>query len=265
MGKILIACEESQAVCIEFRKLGHEAYSCDILSCSGGHSEWHIQGDVIEQLHKYWDAIIAFPPCTYLTNVGTRHFSLRVNPEWKVIERKKKREDAFIFFMKFANAKCEYLAIENPVGYINSHWRKPDQIIQPYYFGDNAKKRTCLWLKNLPKLKYTNVLPEPEPMYICQGEKTKGKKIGWCEGMRNITGGQEERAKARSKTFPGIAKALATQYGSFIDSGMTLNEWEKLDISTKNRITKEYVHLSKEEWSYAEKQEAKAKIWKQIQ
>ena len=223
--KILIACEESQAVTKEFRAKGHEAFSCDIIDCSGGHPEWHIKGDVLPLLdgdcnfktsdgsdHSIvgnWDMIIAFPPCTYLTNAGTRHFSLKCNPPEKVQKRIKLREEAFMFFMRFANANCDKIAIENPVGYMNKNYRKPDQIIHPYYFGDNAKKRTCLWIKGLDKLKYTNVLPEPEPMYICQGEKSKGKKIGWCEGMRSITGGQEERAKARSKTFPGIAKAMA--------------------------------------------------------
>ncbi len=227
--KVLVACEESQRVCIEFRKLGHEAYSCDIELCSGGHEEWHIQQDVIPLLngncefqtadgsvHRIdgkWDMIIAFPPCTYLTSAGTRHYSLKCNPPEKVRERELEREKAKEFFMAFANPDCERIAIENPVGYMNTHWRKPNQIIHPYFFGDNAKKRTCLWLKGLPDLQPTNILEEPQPMYICQGEKCKGKKIGWCEGMRGIKGGQKERAKARSKTFPGIAKAMAEQWG----------------------------------------------------
>jgi len=154
-----------------------------------------------------WDMIIAFPPCTYLTSAGTRHYSLRINPPEKVEARIKEREKAVDFFLRFANADCEKIAIENPVGYMNSAWRKPDQIIHPYYFGDNAQKRTCLWLKGLPKLEPTNMLPKPEPMYICEG-----KAIGWCEGMRNIKGGQKERAKARSKTFPGISRAMAEQW-----------------------------------------------------
>ena len=208
MMKILVACEESQAVTIELRKLGHEAYSCDIEPCSGGHPEWHLQKDVIPLLNQKWDMIIAFPPCTYLTNAGTRHFSRRINPDWKVDAREQLRKEAFEFFML-----CDRIAIENPVGYVNSHYRKPDQIIHPYYFGDNAKKRTCLWLKGLPKLEPTNMLPEPEPQYICQGELSKGKPIGWCEGIKGTTGGQKGRAKARSKTFPGIAKAMAEQWG----------------------------------------------------
>lgn len=234
--KILVACEESQAVTIEFRKLGHEAYSCDIEPCSGGHPEWHIQGYVNGLITPYknyedgnnyeytqngtiiripyrWDMIIAFPPCTYLTNAGTKHFSRRINPEEKVVAREKLRDEAFKFFMLFANADCDKIAIENPVGWVNSHYRKPNQIIHPYFFGDNAKKRTCLWLKGLPELEPTNMLPEPEPEYICQGELSKGKKIGWCEGIRGTIGGQKGRAKARSKTFPGIAKAMGEQWG----------------------------------------------------
>lgn len=226
--QILIACEESQRVTAEMRKLGHEAYSCDIEPCSGGHPEWHIQHDVIPILngncsfetadgiihgiYGKWDMIIAFPPCTYLTSAGIRHYSLKCNSAEKVAERIKEREKAVSFFMAFAGADCNRTAIENPVGYMNTHWRKSDQIIHPYFFGDNAKKRTCLWLKGLPKLEPTNMLPEPQPMYVCQGVKCWGKKIGWCEGMRGIKGGQKERARARSKTFPGIAKAMAEQW-----------------------------------------------------
>jgi hypothetical protein len=211
--RILVACEESQIVCMAFRKRGHEAYSCDIEDCSGGHPEWHIKDDVLKHLDDGWDMMIAFPPCTYLTSAGTRHFSLRVNPEQKVRNRELMRNNAASFFMRISDADCEKIAIENPVGYMNTHWRKPDQIIHPYYFGDNAKKRTCLWLKGLPTLVPTNILPEPSPMYICKGDKCGGKKIGWCEGMRGIRGGQKERAKARSKTFPGIADAMAEQWG----------------------------------------------------
>jgi len=212
---ILVGCEESQAVCIELRKLGHEAYSCDLYECSGGHPEWHLQMDVFEAIKlKNWDAAIFFPTCTYLTNAGTRHFSRRINPECKVIEREQKRHEAADFFMKLANCGIPKIAIENPVGWMNTVYRKPDQIIHPYYFGDDYKKRTCLWLKNLPNLKATDMLPEPEPKYICQGELSKGKKIGWCEGIKGTTGGQEGRAKARSKTFPGIAKAMAMQWFS---------------------------------------------------
>lgn len=234
--KILVACEESQRVCTEFRNKGHEAYSCDIIDCSGGHPEWHIKWDVLPllngncnfmtcdgQLHTIegkWDMIIAFPPCTYLTSAGTRHYSLRMNPEWKVKERIAKRDEAVKFFLAFANADCDKIAIENPVGHMNTNWRKPEQIIHPYYFAvsqedseNYVQKRTCLWLKGLPTLDRMNYLPKPEPKYICQGEKCKGKAIGWCEGIRGTTGGQEGRAKARSKTFLGVAKAMAEQWG----------------------------------------------------
>lgn len=211
--RILVACEESQAVTIALRERGHEAYSCDVLPCSGGHPEWHIQDDVTRHLDG-WDMILAFPPCTYLTNAGTRHYSLRINPEWKVMERKRKRDEAAQFFMLFVNADCPIIAIENPVGWMNTFYRKPDQIIHPYYFGDNFKKRTCLWLKGLPKLVPTNQLPEPEPQYICRGPLCNGKKIGWTEGIKGTTGGQAGRAIARSKTFPGIAEAMAEQWAS---------------------------------------------------
>ena len=227
---ILVACEESQAVTIELRKIGHRAFSCDILDCSGGYPEWHIMGDVLpllngnclfttrdRSLHYLdgkWDMIIAFPPCTYLTSAGTRHYSTRVNPIKKVEARIKKRDFAEWFFMQFVNADCDKIAIENPVGYMNTHYRKPNQIIHPYYFGDPVLKRTCLWLKNLEDLKPTKMLSIPDPVYICQGEKCIGKKIHWCEAMKTGKGkgSQEERAKARSKTFLGIAQAMAEQW-----------------------------------------------------
>ena len=233
--KILVACEESQAVTIELRRLGHEAYSCDIEPCSGGHPEWHIMQDVLPLLngdcscetsdfieHRIvgrWDMLIAFPPCTYLTSAGTRHYSLRMNSPEKVASRIKEREKAVEFFLSFANADCDKIAIENPVGYMNTNWRKPDQIFHPYYFAESEedkrnyfKKRTCLWLKNLPLLNRLSQLPPPAPMYLCEGEKCKGKAIGWVEGIKGTTGGQAGRAKARSKTFPGVAKAMATQW-----------------------------------------------------
>lgn len=228
--KILVACEESQAVTIEMRKLGHEAYSCDIEPCSGGHPEWHIQNDVIKildgkctfytadgknhKIEKNWDMIIAHPPCTYLTNACNRAYSLKFNSLEKVIERYMKRDEAVRFFVRIANAECEKIAIENPQGYMNTHYRKPDMTIHPYYFAESkddknnyCQKRTCFWLKGLPVLRRTNNLPKPEPMYY-----RKGEPIGWCEGMRGIKGGQKERAKARSKTFQGVAKAMAEQW-----------------------------------------------------
>jgi site-specific DNA-cytosine methylase len=159
--RILVACEESQAVTKEFRKLGHEAYSCDILPCSGGHPEWHYQQDVNELLKDKWDLIIAFPPCTYLTVTGNRWFNVEKYGD-KALKRIEDRKEAIDFFMLFANANCEHIAIENPVGIMSTEWRKPNQIINPYQFGDPFEKKTCLWLKGLPELKPTNVV-EPAP------------------------------------------------------------------------------------------------------
>ena len=232
---ILIACEESQRVCCEFRKLGHNAFSCDIEPCSGGHPEWHIQYDVIPllngncdfktvngDLHHVigkWDMIVAFPPCTYLTNAGRRHFSPKCNTPEKINKRLKFRKDAADFFMKIANADCNKIAIENPVGYMNTYFRKPDQIIHPYYFAkseddfDNYQmKRTCLWLKGLPMLKKVSNLPKPLPVYFNIDKKGKKKNRYWCEAL-SVKGGQKERAKERSKTFPGVAKAMSEQWG----------------------------------------------------
>jgi hypothetical protein len=214
--RVLVACEESQAATKEFRSLGHEAFSCDIEPCSGGHPEWHFQQDVTELLKQNWHMVIAFPPCTYLTHAGTRHFSRCINPEHKVLQREKKREEAKEFFLLFSNCKCEKVAIENPVGYMNTTYRKPDQIIHPYYFGEPVQKRTCLWLKGLPLLQPTNMLPKPKPKYFCKGEKCRGKAINWCEGIKGTTGGQKGRAKARSKTFQGIA--MAEQWGGYINA-----------------------------------------------
>ena len=146
MLKILIACEESQTVCKAFRELGNEAYSCDIQECSGGYPEWHIQGDVIPLLNEKWDLVIAHPPCTYLTTTGNRWFNIEKYGE-KARERIKLREEAKDFFMEFANAKCEHIAIENPVGVMSTTWRKPDQIIQPWWFGDSFEKKNMFMAK----------------------------------------------------------------------------------------------------------------------
>lgn len=165
-----------------------------------------------------WDMLIAHPPCTYLSNAATRSFSLRCTPAEKVVARWEERAKAAIFFMHFILADVPRIAVENPVGFMNTGYRKPDQIIHPYYFAESAddtenyhEKRTCLWLKGLPLLERTNDLPVPPPMYTSQGGKPK--KIGWCEGMRGTTNGQEGRARARSKTFPAIAAAMAGQWG----------------------------------------------------
>ena len=204
--KVLVACEESQEVCKAFRAKGHEAYSCDILPESGGHSEWHIQGDVVPLLDNGWDLIIAHPPCTYLTVTGNRWFNVERYGE-KAIERQKLREEAIEFFLRIANAKCDKIAIENPVGIISSVYRKPDQIIQPYYFGDAFEKKTCLWLKGLPKLKPTNMV-EPPPRVKFASGKTMPEWYSKCWHLP-----AEQRSIMRSKTFPGFAKAMAEQWG----------------------------------------------------
>ena len=213
--KILLACEESQTVCAAFRAKGHEAYSCDIQSCSGNHPEWHIKDDVLLLLkshyfftqdfqlhHVYeWDLIIAFPPCTFLSNAGIWCFNVDKLGE-KAIQRHKDRCKAAHFFMQFVNAPCKRIAIENPVGIMSKWYRQPDQIIHHYYFTtpedteNFVKKRTCLWLKNLPVLQYDQ--PEKEP------------GANWCESRPHT----KDRQKIRSKTFPVIAEAMAEQWGN---------------------------------------------------
>lgn len=218
---ILCACEESQAVTIEMRAVGQEAYSCDILECSGCHPEWHIKGDVLpllngncrfqtmdgewHEINGKWDMIIAFPPCTYLTVTGNRWFNVERYAE-KAIQRHRDREQAINFFMEFANADCPRIAIENPVGIMSSSWRKPNQIIHPYMFGEPARKATCLWLKGLKTLESTNIV---EPVII-KYKNGKGTDNPWH--MNTIGLPPDERAKQRSKTFHGIAKAMAEQW-----------------------------------------------------
>lgn len=220
--KVLIACEESQEVCKAFRERGHEAYSCDIQECSGGHPEWHIQGDCLPLLngnctfqtadtHTHtqdgkWDLIIAHPPCTYLTVTGNRWFNVERYGD-RAEKRIKDREEAAKFFMAFVNADCDHVAIENPVGYMSTYWRKPDQIIQPWMFGDAAEKKTCLWLKGLHCLMETNVVNPPERVKFDSG-KSMPK---WYADAWHLS--KEERSKLRAKTFPGIAKAMAEQWG----------------------------------------------------
>jgi len=205
--RVLVACEESQAVTKELRKLGHEAFSCDLFPCSGGHPEWHLQQNATELLKQKWDMIIAFPPCTYLTVSGL-HWNKRNK------DRANKTEEAFKFFMMFANADCDKIAIENPVGCVSTRWRKPDQIINPYQFGSDASKKTCLWLKGLPTLEHTEYI-EPR---IVDGKKRWGNQM---DSGQNVTLNErgkvcawnsDEIKKLRSKTYPGIAKAMAEQW-----------------------------------------------------
>lgn len=234
--KVLIACEESQRVCIAFREIGHEAYSCDIQEQSGGHPEWHLKANVLRYLNpipeisgimpfltmdgeshfikEKWDLIIAHPPCTFLSNVATRHHSLKYSSIERINERTFRRIEAMQFFLNISNADCDRIAIENPVGVMNTCYRKPDQIINPYEFAESVDdtenyvtKATCLWLKGLSPLVGTG-LPKPdnEKLY---GRNPSGKISNWEERQK----GGKDRAKIRSKTFSGIAKAMAEQWG----------------------------------------------------
>jgi len=203
--RILVGCEESQAVTIELRKLGHEAYSCDLLPCSGGHPEWHFQKDVNQLLKEKWDAIIAFPPCTFLTVTGNRWFNIERYGE-SALKRIEDRKSAIEFFMLFANADCDKIIIENPVGVMSSIWRKPDQIINPFHFGDPFEKKTCLWIKGLSKLIPTDIVKPAERMVFKSG---KSMPLWYAEAWKLP---KEQRSIVRSKTFPGIAKAMAEQW-----------------------------------------------------
>lgn len=228
---VLVACEESQEVCKAFRALGHDAYSCDIQPCSGGRPEWHIHGDVLDVLDagdfvtsdgvshyvQAWDLLIAHPPCTYLSNVATRAFSLRCTPAEKVCKRWQLRGEAAVFFMRLMLAPVEHIAVENPVGFMNTVYKKADQIIHPYMFssGNNdtenfVTKRTCLWLKNLPALEpsYHGDKPDNVAMF---GITPSGKIRCWEDSF-------SRSATVRSKTFPGIAQAMAEQWGKCVDN-----------------------------------------------
>lgn len=220
--RILLACEESQEVCKAFRAMGHEAYSCDYLPCSGGKPEWHIQGDVIKHLESvgtdYYDMIIAFPSCTYLT-VSNNGPMARGCSKYTIEEGKELRRQGIEFFMFFVNHPCKLKAIENPIGIMSTLYRKPTgengQIIQPYEFGDDASKKTCLWLFGLPPLTPTN--------------RIKGRMVNGRERFSNQTdSGQNKltpsdtRAKERSKTYPGIAQAMATQWPGTRNNQKTL-------------------------------------------
>ena len=231
--KVLIACEESQRVCIEFRKLGHEAYSCDIQECSGGHPEWHIHDDVLRYLNGAsddfcraelvfytqdgsphllpwkWDLIIAHPPCTFfsnatMVNLGRKDKPNVFNDEWKK-NFYVKRSNAFGFVQSIWSANCDKIVIENVVGYLNTHFMKPTQIIQPFYFGEPFRKATCLWIKGLQPLVPTDVVV-PNCKWVKHNLKSKNDLVGYqFKGVYT--------AKERSKTFIGVAKAMAEQWG----------------------------------------------------
>ena len=222
--KVLVACEESQAVCIAFRARGHEAYSADLQDCSGGHPEWHIKGDCLPLINGNcffitqagqqvtikgkWDLLIAHPPCTYLSNAGANSLFKKINGKsWMNYERYKKGLEGKSFFMKFIDADCERIAVENPIP--SSIYELPQytQTIQPYYFGHPWSKKTCLWLKGLPPLMPTDIIADYRP-YVSSGmySKTKDPKY---KGFSRSGGAQ----KIRAKTFPGIAQAMAAQWG----------------------------------------------------
>ena len=218
MARVLIACEESQATTKAFRKLGHEAFSCDLLPCSGGHPEWHYQCDIFEVINKGWDLMVAHPPCTFLTGSGVQWLS---NPEDKALpfeERRphpkypNRRQDMLYsveFVKALYNANIKHIAIENPVGLLSSRWRKPEQIVQPYMFGDEATKTTCLWLKNLPLLLPTKIVGKGERTVFASG---KSHPKWYADALKNAKT-KEERQTLRSKTFEGMAQAFAEQWG----------------------------------------------------
>lgn len=212
--KVLLACEESQAVCKEFRKLGHEAFSCDILPTSGENPEWHIQDDVLKVIkNNNWDLMIAFPPCTHLAVSGARHFKKK--------QEDGRQQDAINFFKKLWNADqwggINYICIENPVGIMSSVLRPPDQYIHPYYFGDPFQKKTGLWLKKLKPLRHISKGDQLElgDENIKVTHTHKGEFVTFSSGKRMAKWYHEAKDKTghkRSKTFPGIAKAMATQF-----------------------------------------------------
>lgn len=234
---ILIACEESQTVCKEFRKLGFNAFSCDIQESSGGHPEWHFKEDIFKIIENRggvlengrthyidgeWDLMIAHPPCTYLAVSGARWYyhpddkdlpleERRPHPKYP--NRAKDRKDAIEFFLKLANANIKHIAVENPIGIMSSEYKKPSQIVHPYFFGDKASKATCLWLKNLPLLEPTNMVEKGE--FI---ELSSGKKIAkWYSDAFTKAKNEDERRRLRSKTFQGIAEAMAKQWSKDIE------------------------------------------------
>ena len=213
MALILISCEESQAICKAFRAAGHEAYSNDIQECSGGHPEWHLQMDALEALKlKAWDLLIAHPPCTYLTISANKWYKdqpARKSGALVGQARRDAREEAIEFFMKFVNADIPYIAIENPVCIMSTRYRKPNQTIQPWMFGHGETKATCLWLKGLPNL---------IPTDIVEGREQKLHKLPPTD----------DRAKLRSKTYEGIANAMVTQWGKFLEYNMLTTKEKKI-------------------------------------
>lgn len=193
--KVLVACEFSGIVRDAFRAKGHDAWSCDILPCDGN-PEFHHQGDVMFHLDDGWDLMIAHPPCTYLCSSGL-HWNKR-RPERALLTH-----EATLFFFSLVDARIPKIAIENPIGCMSTHYRKPDQIVQPWQFGHPESKATCLWLKNLPCLQPTNILPKPECGYWANQTPSGQNKLG----------PSKDRAKIRSTTYEGLADAMAEQWG----------------------------------------------------
>lgn len=228
---VLVACEESQRVCTEFRKLGHNAYSCDLICCSGNHPEWHLKGDALDVIHNKggiletgeemyldgnWDLLIAHPPCDFLTISGTRWFYHPDDKDLPMEQRRphplyphraEDREKAVVFFMEFINTDIKYIAVENPIGIMSTRYRKPDQIVQPWWFGDPFQKSTCLWLKNLPLLEKTDVVDHGNISVYKNGHKMPA----WYANAK-----RSERKKTRSRTFEGFARAMAEQWSKYI-------------------------------------------------
>lgn len=232
---VLIACEESQTVCKAFRELGFNAYSCDIVECSGEHPEWHLLGDALDVIKNNggitqdgkhvsvdkWHLMIAHPPCTYLTSSGAKwyyhpedkHLPIEQRrPHPKFPNRKKDQEDGANFFMALMDANIDYIAVENPVGVMSTRYRKPYQIVQPFMFGDRARKTTCLWLKGLPLLQPTELVSEGETLTFKSGKRMQK----WISDALTETKSAEERRRLRSKTFQGMADAMAKQWSDYI-------------------------------------------------
>lgn len=202
MGRVLIACEESQTVLKAFRELGHEAYSCDLQYCSGGHPEWHIMHDAVEVANSgCWDLIIAHPPCQKLSKAG--------GANWKKPGFKLQQEEAFNFVLAIWNVKCDRVVIENPIGWLNTNWKKPKQRVHPYHFGDPWTKETCFWIRGLPALFPTNIV-KPVGNWVKPGNYRPHRKF------HNVPEGGKNNPKERSKTFPGIAQAMATQWSKLL-------------------------------------------------
>lgn len=208
--RILVACEESQAITKELRKLGHEAFSCDLLPCSGGHQEWHYQQDVFEVIDKGWDMMIAHPPCTFLAVSGARWLYNKDGS--KNEERWQNQAEALNFVQRLMDAPIDKIAVENPISVISSKIRKPDQIVHPWMFGDKASKSTCLWLKNLPKLESTDIVEKGEFIEFISKKGVKKKQPKWYFDALKNAKTPAERRTLRSKTFQGMAEAIAEQW-----------------------------------------------------